>query len=235
MLPETWTLENYQLYLKDLLSRKEKNYKEFNQKTIFTKYEMIGIRLPAIRKMAKQISKTNIEDFLKYNTSTYYEEILIEGLVISYIKEEELFDKHFQNFIKKIDNWAVCDTFCNSIKIVQKNPTKYFELAKNLSIQKEEFIARTGLIMILSYFIEKNYLQEIFKILDTIESDKYYINMAESWLICELYISFPKETESYLKKNKLNKFTQNKAISKIKDSYRVTKEEKEYLNTLKRK
>ena len=59
--------------------------------------------------------------------------------------------------------------------------------------------------------------------------------MAESWLVCELYTKYPEETTKYLKKNKLNKFTQNKAISKIHDSYRVSKEEKEFLNTLKKK
>lgn len=58
--------------------------------------------------------------------------------------------------------------------------------------------------------------------------------MAEAWLICELYIHYPQVTERYLKNNKLNTFTQNKAISKIRDSYRINKEEKDYLNTLKR-
>lgn len=235
MIPDTWNKETYQIFLNDLISIGEEKYKEFHQKLCFTKYEILGIRLPILRKLAKQISKTNKEEFLKYNTSTYYEEVLLEGLVISHLKEEESFDKYFFDYIKKIDNWAICDTFCNSIKIVEKNPQKYFEIAKNLSVQEDEFIARTGLIIILSHFVKEEYQHEIFKILDTIKSDKYYINMAQSWLVCELYISFPKETECYLRKNKLNAFTQNKAISKIRDSYRITKEEKEYLNTLKRK
>ena len=70
----------------------------------------------------------------------------------------------------------------------------------------------------------------IFNILNKINSDKFYINMAEAWLVCELYIKYPNETLKYIKNNNLNKFTQNKAISKIHDSYRVSKDEKEYLN-----
>lgn len=234
-LPTTWTNKTYQEYINYLISIKEDKYKEFHSKLCFTKYEILGIRLPIIRKIVKQISKTNYEDFLKLTKSNYYEEVMIEGLVISNIKEEQLFNKYFNKYITKIDNWGICDSFCNSLDIVTKNPSKYFNLCKELSLSNEEFISRVGLIIILNYYVKEEYLQDIFNILDSITSDKYYINMAQAWLICELYIYYPQVTENYLKKNKLNKFTHNKAISKIRESYRISKDKKEYLNTLKRK
>lgn len=234
-LPTTWNNKTYQEYINYLISIKEEKYKQFHSKLCFTKYEILGIRLPIIRKIVKQISKTNYEDFLKLTKSNYYEEVMIEGLVISNIKEEQLFNKYFNKYITKIDNWGICDSFCNSLDIVTKNPSKYFNLCKELSLSNEEFISRVGLIIILNYYVKEEYLQDIFNILDSIISDKYYINMAQAWLICELYIYYPQVTENYLKKNKLNKFTHNKAISKIRESYRISKEKKEYLNTLKRK
>lgn len=234
-LPTTWTKETYQEYINYLISIKEDKYKEFHSKLCFTKYEILGIRLPIIRKITKQISKTNYEDFLKLTKSKYYEEVLIEGLVISTIKDESIFDKYFNKYITKIDNWGICDSFCNSLNIVTKNPTKYFNLCKELSLSNEEFISRVGLIIILNYYVKEEYLTDIFNILDSITSDKYYINMAEAWLICELYIYYPQETEKYLKNNKLNNFTHNKSISKIRESYRISKEKKDSLNTLKRK
>lgn len=235
MIPSIWNKKNYQEYIKHLHSIKEPKYKEFHSKLCFTKYKILGIRLPILRNIAKTISKTNIIDFLNLTNHTYYEEVMIEGLVISTIKEEILFDKYFFPYINKIDNWAICDTFCNSIKIVNTNPQKYFPIFKNLSLQEDEFTSRVGLVTILSHFIKEPYIKEIFEILDNIKSDKYYINMAESWLICELYIKFPKLTEQYLLNNNLNNFTHNKSISKIKDSYRISKSTKDYLNTLKRK
>ena len=99
-----------------------------------------------------------------------------------------------------------------------------------LSLNKKEFISRVGLVTILNHFVKEEYLKEIFDTLNKIESDKFYINMAEAWLVCEMYVKHPKETFEFIKNNNLNKFTQNKAISKIHDSYRVTKEEKEALN-----
>ena len=156
---------------------------------------------------------------------------MIQGLVISHIKDEKLFYKYFKKHINKIDNWALCDTFCSAIKIVEKYEDKYFKEAVDMSLSDKEFISRVGLIIILSHFVSDKNLDTIFEVLNKIKSDLFYINMAEAWLVCELYINYPKETKNFIKKNNLNKFTQNKAISKIHDSYRVNKEEKEVLKS----
>lgn len=236
MIPNQWNKKSYEEFINCLISIKDEKYKEFHSSIVLdSKYEMIGIRLPKMREIAKEISKTNIEEFLKVAQDKYYEEVMIQGLVISHIKDEAAFYKYFKSHIKKIDNWALCDTFCSSIKIIKKHEEKYFSKAIKMCLDSEEFISRTGIVMILSSFVNEKNLKAIFDTLNKITSDKFYINMAEAWLVCDLYIKFPKETLAFMKKNNLNKFTQNKAISKIHDSFRVDKEDKEYLNTLRRK
>lgn len=235
MIPTIWNAKTYQEYIKYLESLKDQKYKDFQGKLIFTKYEMLGIRIPKLRNIAKQISKTDISSFLKLTQNKYYEEIMINGFVVASIKDENIFDEYFLKHIKFIDDWSLCDSFCNSIKQVYQDKDKYFTMSMELSLSNEEFISRVGLITILSHFVEQQYIKEIFKLLNNIKSDKYYVNMAEAWLVCELYIKFPKPTEKFIKNNKLNKFTHNKAISKIRESYRISKEDKDYLNTLKRK
>ena len=231
ILFKNWNEEEYKGFEKYLISLQDKKYREFHSSLVLnSKYEMIGIRLPVMRDIAKKISKSNIEEFLKYSKDNYYEEIMIQGLVISYIKDEEKFYKYFKEYINKVDNWALCDSFCASIKIVRKYEEKYFKEAIKLALNKEEFISRVGLIIILDHFITLNNLNTIFDTLNEIKSDKFYINMAEAWLLCEMYIKYPENTRKFLKENNLNKFTQNKAISKIHDSYRVSEEEKKLLN-----
>ena len=227
---------NYDEFIKYLFSLKDDKYKEFHSSLVLnSKYEMIGIRVPIMKNIAKAISKEiDIEEFLKISKDKYYEEVMIQGLLISHIKDEKIFDKYFNNHIKKIDNWALCDTFCSSINIVEKYEDKYFNQALELSLNNKEFISRVGLVLILDHFINKDNLNKIYEVLNKIDSDLFYINMAEAWLVCELYIKYPKETKEFLKDNKLNKFTQNKSISKIHDSYRVSKEEKDYLNKLRK-
>lgn len=232
---ETWNEEHYEEFVKYLISLQDINYKKFHSSLVLnSKYGIIGIRLPIMREIAKNISKSNIEEFLQYAQDKYYEEVMIQGLVISHIKEENKFCKYFKTYINKIDNWAICDSFCNSIKIVRKYEEKYFNYAIKYALNEEEFISRVGLVMILNHFINEKNLDVIFDVLNKIESDKFYINMAEAWLICEMYIKFPKETKSFLEKNSLNKFTQNKAISKIHDSYRISKEEKTLVNNFRK-
>ena len=228
---KTWNNEDYKEFIKYLLSLQDIKYKEFHGSLVLnSKYEMIGIRVPIMRDIAKKIAKSDIEEFLKYAQNKYYEEVMIQGLVISHFKDEKLFYKYFIKFINKIDNWAICDSFCSSIKIVRNYEEKYFKEAIKMALNREEFISRVGLVMILNHFISQKNLDIIFDTLNKIQSDKFYINMAEAWLICEIYIKYPKETKKFLKNNRLNKFTQNKSISKIHDSYRVNKEEKELLN-----
>ena len=227
----TWNKTEYKQFVKYLKSIQDIKYKEFHSSLVLnSKYEMIGIRVPIMRDIAKKIAKGNIEAFLQCAQDRYYEEVMIQGIVISHIKDEKQFYNYFKEYINKIDNWALCDSFCSSIKIVRKYEEKYFKEAIKMALNKEEFVSRVGLVMIINHFISQNNLDVILDTLNKIQSDKFYINMAEAWLVCEMYIKFPKETTKFIKKNNLNKFTQNKAISKIHDSYRVSKEEKELLN-----
>ena len=232
---EKWSEKTYKSFVKYLISLQDLKYRDFHTSLVLnSKYEFIGIRTPIMKDIARQIAKGDIEEFLKYAQDKYYEEIMIQGLVISHIKDEKIFYKYFKKHIKKIDNWALCDTFCSSCKIVEKHEDKYFTEAIELCLNSKEFISRVGLVLILNHFISKEKLSVIFDTLNKITSDKFYINMAEAWLVCEMYTKFPKETEKFLKKNNMNNFTQNKAISKIHDSFRVSAKEKELLKKYKK-
>jgi 3-methyladenine DNA glycosylase AlkD len=232
---EKWSEKTYKSFVKYLISLQDLKYREFHTSLVLnSKYEFIGIRVPMMRDVSKQIAKGNIEEFLKYAQDHYYEEVMIQGLVIAHIKDERVFDKYFKKFIKKIDNWAICDSFCSSCKIVEKYEDKYFTEAIELCLNSKEFISRVGLVLILNHFISEENLSAIFNTLNKITSDEFYINMAEAWLVCEMYTKFPKETTEFIKKNSLNKFTQNKAISKIHDSFRVSAKEKELLKKYKK-
>lgn len=226
---------NMEEFRNALLDNKDEKYAQFLVKLgVNTQYEIIGVKMNILRKIVKTVPKVAYIDFLENCLDHYYEEVLIQGLIISSLNDEKTFEKYFNNYLAKIDNWAICDSFCNSIKIVRKYPEKYFEKALNLTRSNSTFICRVGLIMILCHFIVEGNLDNIFEVLGENITNSYYINMAKAWLISECYIKFPKDTISYIKENKLDKFTHNKAISKICDSFRVSIEDKNYLKTLKK-
>ena len=218
---------DYNKFIKYLESIREEEYKKFSEKITFTKYEILGIRLPKLRSIAKDISKSDYKSFLQAAGNKYYEEVMIKLLVIANIKEIDELMNYFNGAINLIDNWALCDTFCNSLKIVGKNKEYFLKVIDNLIKGNKTYEIRVGLILLLCYYVEEKYIELIFKYLDSINSDEYYVNMAMSWLVCEIFIKYESLGLKYLEHNKLNKFTINKSISKIRDSYRVSKEMKE--------
>lgn len=225
--------QTYEQFIDYLKLNQDLKYKEFHKKLTFTKYEIIGVKVPILRRIAKEILKSDYKTFLKDVKTKYYEEVFIEGIIVASLKEEEFFH-YLPEYVSKIDNWAICDSFCNSLKIVKNDYQKYFEYFKNYLYSEEEFKVRVALIVYLNFYVNEKYLDEIFELIDKITLDKYYVNMATSWLLAEMFIKYPAKTINYLKKSKVNNFVFNKTISKIRDSYRVSKEVKEVLKNMRR-
>ena len=231
---EKWLAKDYEEFINYLESLSEEKYKNFHSRLTTTKYEILGIRVPIQRKIAKIISKGNIESFLEHQQSNYYEEVMIRGLVIASINDKDLLLKYLDNYVTLIDNWAINDSFCNSLKIVKSDRDFWFGYFSKYLNSENEFKVRVGLIVFLNFYIEEKYLNHIFKSIDEIKLNKYYINMGIAWLLCDCFIKFRDETLTYLLKSQVNVFTFNKTLSKIRESYRVCKEDKEYIKSLRK-
>lgn len=225
-----WNEETYNKFLNYLKSIGDEKIKKFNERICTTSYEMLGIKIPVLKEIAKDISKTNYKKFLANTTSTYYEEVFIEGFVISNIKDPNEFLEYFNRFIYKIDCWALCDSCIASFKIFKKGD--YSSLAYSLILDSREYIVRVGYIILLDYYIDEEHIKDILNIC-TKESSYYYVNMAIAWLLSCCYVKFKDETLKLLEKKELTLFVQNKTISKIRDSYKVSKEEKDLINKYK--
>lgn len=227
--------DKYREYINYLISIGEEEYKKFNSRIIFTKYEMLGIRLPKLRKIAKDISKKDYKSFLKISGNTYYEEVMIYLLVVASLKSTSELMLYFDKALCLIDNWALCDSFCSSLKIVEKNKDYFLKIIDKLLKSKETYNIRVGFVLFLNFYVSEEYLDLIFNYLNNIKSTEYYINMAKAWLLCEVFIKYQDSGLKYLENNNLDSFTINKAISKIRDSYRVSKEIKDKILIYRRK
>ena len=223
-----WDSNNRKSYIKYLDSLEDLEYKKFHSGIVNTKLDIIGIRMPILKNIAKYINKGNVEDYLCVVDTDYYESIMIYGLVLSKCSEEYI-DKYINNYIYLIDNWAVCDTFCSSMKIVNKKLGKYWIYFVGLIDLDKEFQTRVSIVMMMNYYLNDNYIDRVLDIVCGIKCDKYYINMAISWLLSVAIIKYSEKVLELLKMKKLSKFVQNKTISKIQDSYRIDKSIKDYV------
>lgn len=226
--------EDYKFFKQTLEAYKKVESEEYYQrhiKIINTNYHVICMSMDKIRFLAKEILKGEPLEFLKFASLESYEEVLIQGIVIAGIKDLNLQLKYFDSYIKKIDSWAICDSVCSSMKLLKnsKEKRKYFDYFIKLCYKSAEFEARFGIITLLSCYLEKEYLGKILTMIETVSSDKYYIQMALAWLISVLFVKFREDTLELLEKRKLNTYVQNKAIQKCRESFRVSKEDKELL------
>lgn len=220
----------------ELKSLQDKKYKEFHSKLCPGTNNIIGIRIPVLRKYAKTLLKENDFKLLINNIDDeYYEEIMLQGMLIGLAKSDfNEIKPYIENFIPKIDNWAICDTFCAGLKIAKKYKKEMWNLINKYIAINKEFYIRFAVVMILDYYIEEEYIEADLEIFNNIKSDKYYVQMAVAWAISICFIKYYDKTIEYMKTANLDKFTYNKAIQKAIESYRITKEQKEILKKMKR-
>lgn len=228
---------------KRLLELADEKYREFHSGLVPGKENILGVRMPKLRELAKEINKGDWRLWLSLNEeaikaeNVLYEEIMLRGLVIGGGKDASLPEilDYIESYVPYIDNWAVCDGFCSTLKIVKKHKEEVWEFLQPYLNSDKEFFIRFGVVMLLDYYIDEDYLQKLFGIFDKIHHEGYYVKMAVAWAISICYVKFPKETKMYLEENKsLDDFTYNKAIQKACESYRVAAEDKTLLRSMKR-
>lgn len=219
-----------------IISLAEPEYRDFSSALIPGEEKMLGVRLPALRNLAKEIAKGEWREFLKTPEDEYFEFTMLQGMVIGAAKmnlTERL--KHVENFVPRIRNWSVCDSFCVSLKFAKKHQSETWEFLQPYLNSNNEFSARFGAVMLLDHFINEEYIDKVLKALDSVCEDYYYTRMAVAWALSVCYVKFPEKTLSYLNgKNNLNKETYLKTLQKIIESNRVGKEEKEMFRKMKK-
>ncbi len=220
---------------KELFELEDKNYKIFATKLLPNVDNLIGVRLPYLRNIAKRIALQDWQQYLEYAESNYFEEVMLQGMVIGYVKTDicELL-KYVKKFIPKINNWSVCDSFCFGLKITEKNLNIVFNFLKPYFYSRHEFEVRFSVVMLLKWFNKQEYIESNLKILKAITNNGYYAKMAVAWAISVFYITFSDIILLYLKNNNINDFIYNESIKKIKESTRVSNELKDKIYQLKK-
>ena len=227
-----------------LASLADDEYREFSMKGIPSERPFIGVRIPLVREVVKRVPDEKIAEFLKVEPVAI-EEVLARGMLICRLPYEEIVGPRddlngqswFDTQIGFIDNWCTCDTFCSGVcRKIGKHREEFLEIGVDGLFQaKDEFAVRAGLVILKCGYVSEDYLAVIF---DRVEGlahrEEYYIRMAIAWLVAECFIKYPEVTLAYMKVSGLPRWTYNKTISKICDSYRVDEETKEILRKMRR-
>lgn len=231
LIKNEWNLINIEEYYMLLESLKIPEKVVWTRNIVNTKKECLAIPSKTLKEISKAIFRGNYISFLDIMPNKNHESLIIDAYVISKIKDFKAQTKYILKLAKYIDNWSVVDTLKFNIK---NHEDDYFSFARKMASYKLPFYRRIGVRVIFSLIGCDNLLEDVFKYIDAfVLEEDYYVNMALSWLLCELFIKRRKETIDYLSSAHLNNFVLSKFISKCHDSYRVSPSDKLMLSSYK--
>lgn len=242
-----------------LLENSEEEYREFSGSLIPGDINMLGIRLPVLRKKAKELAKGNWKE--EWETADiYFEEIMLRGMMISYVKgtiDEML--PYIADFIPRVNNWSVCDSVFSKMDVLRTDREKTWNFIQPYLYSDREFEIRSGIIMMMQHLLkcdgngknkkrlrtvsyadcvseteeEGTYLARILGALNRGFSG-YYASMAAAWTVAEAFCCYPASVYAFLQDNRMDDATYHRALQKITESLIPQPEVKEIMKMMKK-
>ncbi len=217
-----------------LFALKDDKYRDFNSSLIPTldKELVIGVRVPALRKLAKELKGGRLaEDFIASLPHHYQEENLLHALLINETKDFDLCMEELEVFLPFVDNWAVCDML--GPKVMGKNKEELLKRIHLWLASRHTYTVRFAIGMLMSHFLDEDFREEYLGLVAGVESEEYYVRMMQAWYFATALAKQYDSAVKYIEGHRLESWTHNKSIQKARESFRVSPEHKEYLKTLK--
>ncbi len=217
---------------KELFLLKDKDYKDFQSNLIpgFDSSTMIGVRTPALRKIAKEMGETQKKEFLATVPHTFFEENQIHAFIISYMKDFNQCISSLEAFLPYVDNWATCDQM--SPMVFKKHRKELLPYVYSWLESGKTYTVRFGIKTLMSHYLDSDFDSSYPEIVCSLKSEDYYVRMMVSWYFATALSKRYEEVLPYLEERRLEKWVHNKSIQKAVESYRITDAQKEYLKTL---
>lgn len=222
--------------LQKLASLAEPDYRRFSLGLLPGVYELAGVRLPQLRRLARAIARENGRDYQRILGGGTFEEQMLQGMVIGALGLEiaPLLEE-VGGFVPKIDNWSVCDSFCAGLRFREADAARVFDFLPPYLTDDREFFARFGAVMLLERFIDEAHIDEVLARLTAVRCQAHCARMAVAWALSVAFVQFPAQTREVLRGDALDEVTRAKAIQKIIESRRVDALAKEELRALRRR
>ena len=217
---------------KQLMDYADPKYREFTIALLPGVNNLLGVRMPILKKMAKEFAKDEMGQlFLQEPSPETFEELMLQGLIIGNLQVDiDDLLMYVDEFVNKINNWSICDSFCANLRRqVKEHQERFWEFIQPYMLRRFEFEARFGLVMANNFFVDDKHIYELLEQLKKAQNNAYYAQMAFAWLISTCYVKFPEVTFEFLGNVEINNQVKNKIVRKVLDSFRVKEDNKQKL------
>ena len=209
------------------LAQGNESYTAFNRRIVNTKMPVIGVRVPDLRRLAKELagemSAADISRLLAA-PSNLYEYVLLCGLLINRAKiSDEEAIRLTRQYLPCVDSWAHIDVFVEKKRRFAGEV--WWDFALECLQNEAEFTVRYGVISLMTNFLDESHINQVFAALRRIKHDDYYVKMALAWLYATAAVHFFELTLAELENEHIDAWTRNKAYQKMRESRRFTPEQ----------
>ena len=208
-------------------------YRDFHSNLMpgIDKDTIIGIRTPQLRRFAKQLAQmAEAEQFLHRLPHQYYEENNLHMMLVAQIKDYESCLAEVERFLPYVDNWATCDL--PAPKCFEKHKKELIAVIRKWISSEKTYVVRYGIGLLLRLYLDADFDPAYLELVTAVQSEEYYVNMMIAWYLATALAKQWEETIPYLEERRLSEWVHRKTIQKAVESYRITKEKKEYLRSL---
>ncbi len=201
-----------------------KNAEFFLKLNPTAKQPCAGVRIPALRKLAQKIARDDYSSFLDSNPLDTFEMECLQAFVIGYAKDDiSVILSRLDAFIPTVHDWSVCDSLCQTFKIARKYPAETFAILSRYKDSRREFEVRIVAIMLMSQFLNDEYIDTVFEVINSLCTEDFYAKMGVAWAVATIMAKYPDKCLDYMLSpdNRLDEQTYKKALQKMKESFRV--------------
>ena len=217
-----------------LFALQDAGYRDFHAALMPTvdKALVIGVRMPALRALAKELKGTEpAADFMAQLPHKYYEENNLHAALIAHIRDFDACMAAVERFLPYVDNWATCDMM--NPRALAKDKAALLERIRLWLQSGHTYTVRFGMGMLMNHFLEEDFREEYPALVASVRSEEYYVRMMQAWYFATALAKQYEAAVTYLEQRRLGAWVHNKTIQKARESFRVSQEQKEYLKSLK--
>ena len=217
-----------------LFALQDAGYRDFHAALMPTvdKALVIGVRMPALRALAKELKGTEpAADFMAQLPHKYYEENNLHAALIGHIRDFDACMAAVERFLPYVDNWATCDMM--NPRALAKDKAALLERIRLWLQSSHTYTVRFGMEMLMNHFLEEDFREEYPALVASVQSEEYYVRMMQAWYFATALAKQYEAAVTYLEQRRLGAWVHNKTIQKARESFRVSQEQKEYLKSLK--
>lgn len=191
---------------------------------------VIGVRMPALRRLARSLSAEEKRQFLCALPHRYYEENNLHGILISELLDYERAVDALNLFLPCVDNWATCDLI--RPKAFRSCPDALLSQISQWIASGHPYTIRFGMEMLMVCYLDETFRPEQAELVCSVRSEEYYVRMMQAWYLATALAKQYETAVNLLETRAMDRWTHNKAIQKAVESFRISADRKAYLRTL---